>query len=351
MLLFKDNFAYSSLNDMKAAGWSIAGEQGISLLPNEPTLPSRISLQLNDTPGLPHPTISYANFASQIYNLEVETKSRWVGGSYSPSYSYDGNFYIQTQRHRYGWWGDGGSQQYVFSRDSIKVLTFGNYAPALNTWTAFTLEKRGNTYNMYQDGILKETHIETDNPPDALVGISISCDGLTTMEYAYISVLKLGSESLTLTPSAGFSCTTIVASGFSNNSLVTITWDGTTIPSVPSSVITDTTGGFAALISVPTQTTPGAHTVNATDEAGNWATATYTVVDITGPQGPAGVQGPQGLKGDKGDTGLQGPTGPQGPQGPAGSSGETQLVLIAFSAGASILAICLASIALFRKRA
>jgi hypothetical protein len=115
-------------------------------------------------------------------------------------------------------------------------------------------------------------------------------------------------------------------------------------------VITDPNGSFTVLISVPTQTNPGSYTVNATDESGNWATATFTVVDMTGPQGPAGLQGPQGPKGDKGDTGSQGPIGPQGPQGTEGRPGENQLVLIAFPTAASIVALCIAAVALLRRK-
>jgi len=353
-LLFKDDFNYSNLDEMKAAGWTLSynNSQQISLFP------SIIRLELNSTPGLSHPIISYTNFTSQIYNLAIETKSRWAGGPFA----YPGTFWINTQMHRYGWWGDGGLQRYVFFRDSVAVLVFGDYEPTPN-WTIFTLEKRGNTFYMYQDGLMKNTYTETENPPEQLAGISISCDGLTTTEHDYISVVTRGSENIALVPSSGFASTIIVGSGFSNNSIVTVTWDGSLIPSVPSSIVADATGDFTAIISVPTQFAPGIHTVNATDGSGNWAAAVFTVANVTGPQGPkgdkgdtgtqgpAGLQGPQGLKGDKGDTGLQGPTGPQGPQGPAGSSGDPLLVLIAFSAGVSILAICLASIALFRKRA
>jgi hypothetical protein len=338
VLLLKDDFNYTNLDEMKAAGWTLTGEQGISILP------STLKLELNSTPGLLHPTISYTDFTSQLYNLTVETKSRWVGGLFSPSYSYDGNFYVHTQRHNYGWCGDGALQRYVFYRDSIGVLTFGNYAPALNTWTTFTLEKKGNTFNMYQDGVLKNTYVETDNAPDALARITISCDGLTTMEYDYISVVKLGPENIALTPSSGFASTTIVGSGFSSNSTITITWDGTTVPSVPSPLVSDFTGDFTAIISVLTQVAPGIHTVNATDESGNWAVTVFTVAGATGTQGP---------KGDKGDTGLQGMKGDKGdtgPQGPAGSVGEIQLVLIAFPTAASIFALCIAVVALLRRK-
>jgi len=153
-----------------------------------------------------------------------------------------------------------------------------------------------------------------------------------------------------LMPSTGFASTTVSGSGFSGNSSVTITWDGITIPSIPNPTTTDATGSFVAMISIPTQTAPGTHTVNATDESGNWATATFTVVDMTGPQGSTGLQGQQG---PKGDTGLQGSTGPQGPKGdtgPQGPTGENQLVLIAFPTAASIVALCIAVVALLRRK-
>lgn len=162
---------------------------------------------------------------------------------------------------------------------------------------------------------------------------------LTQKEIA--NDMNHGLQSILLAPSTGFASTTVVGSGFSSNSTVTITWDGETIPSIPSTVIADATGNLTAMISVPTQTTPGIHTVSATDENGDSATATFTVVNMTGPQGPAGLQGQQGTKGDTGDT---------GPQGPASSLGDTQLVLTAFPTAASILALCIAVVALLRKK-
>jgi hypothetical protein len=215
------------------------------------------------------------------------------------------------------------------------------------------------------------------------------------------------SPSLSATPNRGFSSTTLVGSGFAVDSEVTVAWDGTKIPAVPINVTTDAAGSFAAVISVPTQTAPGVHTINATDGLGNWATATFTVVNMTGPQGSTG---PAGAKGDKGDTGPQGSqgipgvpgmngtvwyegngtptagvgvnrdyylntangdvyqmqsgswtkigniqgakgeTGSTGPLGPAGSLGENQLILIAFSTAASILALCIAAVALLKKK-
>ena len=191
--------------------------------------------------------------------------------------------------------------------------------------------------------------------------------GNTGIGYYLLSVPS--APSLSLTPDTGFSSTTVVGSGFSNDSKVTIAWDGTVIPTIPSPLTTEANGSFTATINVLTQNSPGPHAVNATDESGNWATATFTVVDMTGPQGPKGdkgdkgdtgaqgpkgPQGPQGLKGDKGDkgdTGAQGPQGLQGPQGPPGvTSAELQFLVNGLTMAAAIIAICLSAIALFRKK-
>ena len=170
-----------------------------------------------------------------------------------------------------------------------------------------------------------------------------------------IWVTKIPSE-ISLTPDDGFACTTVAGSGFLNNSKITIIWDGTVVPTVPSPLTTDANGNFTAIIIVPAQTSPGSHTVNATDESGNWATATFTVIDMTGPPGP---KGDKGDKGDQGIQGLTGPTGPkgdkgdtgeQGPQGPPGTPGEVPFIISGLTIAVSFIAICLAAIALFRKK-
>ncbi len=51
---------------------------------------------------------------------------------------------------------------------------------------------------------------------------------------------------------------------------------------------------FTAIISVPTQTEPGEYTVSATDQEGALAHATFTVIDMTGPQGLPGEPGSGG---------------------------------------------------------
>jgi len=174
------------------------------------------------------------------------------------------------------------------------------------------------------------------NPGAYVVTLTVK-DAAGNAGTAKITINVRARGLIALTPSTGFASTTVAGSRFSNNSRITISWDGTTIPAVPNTVTTDANGSFTALISVPTQTIPGVHTVNATDETGNWNTATFTVPDMAGPQGP------------KGDTGQQGSQGPEGPQGPSVNI-QDLLILVALPTTLAVLAICLATVALLRKR-
>jgi hypothetical protein len=148
-----------------------------------------------------------------------------------------------------------------------------------------------------------------------------------------------------LMPATGFASTTIVGSGgFAANSKITITWDGTPVPTVPMEITTDAYGNFTAVVSVLTPNVPGAHVVNATDESGrSWAT-TFTVIDMTGPQGEEGLQGVQGATGA---TGAQGAKGDKGDQGPAGVIPVESIALAFIPA---IIAIILAVYALMKMR-
>jgi len=196
------------------------------------------------------------------------------------------------------------------------------------------------------------------------------------MTYA-ITILP-GGANISLTPTTGFASTTIMGWGFVPNSLITVTWDGTTIPTVPSPLTADSYGNFTAIISVLTQTEPGLHNVTVIDEYGDNATATFTVINMTGPTGPAGPAGPAGANGTAGPAGPTGPAGPagangtagpagptgpagpagangtagaQGPQGPAGEPGQPAPTEIMWgSLGIAVIAILVAVYAVVRKK-
>jgi hypothetical protein len=126
---------------------------------------------------------------------------------------------------------------------------------------------------------------------------------------------------IALVPATGIAATTVIGAGFAANSNVTITWDGTPVPTVPMVVTTDSNGNFVAMITVPTQTEPDDYTINATDGDGNWASRDFTVVDVTGPEGPEGPEGPAGADGAPGAPGAPGEDGADGAPGAPGEDG------------------------------
>ncbi len=177
------------------------------------------------------------------------------------------------------------------------------------------------------------------------------------------------SANITLTPSSGFAATTITGIGFSYGyGEIEIYWDGVRIPTYPSYIYLGEGADFTAIITVPTQTSPGAHQVKAAWqlENGGWEniTATFTVADMRGATGSDGAPGPQGIQGPPGPAGSagssgsdgapgqagpagpQGPPGPPGPAGPAGTAGEPGPEGKAASATGTIAALVLAVLGL-----
>ncbi len=162
----------------------------------------------------------------------------------------------------------------------------------------------------------------------------------TTANEAYSQAPRI-----TLSPTSGFSTVTVSGTGFFGGQ-ITIYWDGDPIPTVPSPLYGYDTqaGGFTAIITVPAQTTPGEHDVGAIDQERTAASATFTVIDMTGPQGLPGERGPAGEPGSSGPPGKPGPTGELGPPGPPGETGSPGEA--GPGGGISIVAIILALIAL-----
>ena len=182
---------------------------------------------------------------------------------------------------------------------------------------------------------------------------------LLTLVQVGISADKVYSQagapppSITLSPSSGFSAITVSGAGFARGEIF-IYWERDRMPTVPVHVYPSDTqaGNFTAIITVPTQTSPGQYEILATDQVVT-ASAMFEVVDMTGPQGPPGVAGPSGGTGSQGSPGETGPAGEPGPVGPPGEPGTTGEVgppgppgEAGPGGGISIVAIVLAFIAL-----
>ncbi|MGD0995330.1 MAG: hypothetical protein ABR909_07380 [Candidatus Bathyarchaeia archaeon] len=99
--------------------------------------------------------------------------------------------------------------------------------------------------------------------------------------------------SITLTPSSGQpgDVITISGSGFAVNSPMTATFDGTSV-TLSGTTTTDDTGSFKATFTVPATATPGSYTVNATDNQGTSAPATFVVpMPLVLPESSIGAAG------------------------------------------------------------
>jgi archaellin len=171
---WRDDFNYNTLNEMKSAGWTLSNEFLISVVGGAVPL---------DNDGSVGSEVTYMNFPSGIYDWRAETSGMWIGRSYGSIH-----LSIVTERHHYRWGGDGYYPEFVLYRDESKVLRFAGYTPQLNTWAKFAIEKRGNTIYLYYNDELKNTYIEPDDTPSALISTILWSGWIATVKYDYISV-------------------------------------------------------------------------------------------------------------------------------------------------------------------
>src|SRR2546428_4794777 len=90
---------------------------------------------------------------------------------------------------------------------------------------------------------------------------------------------------ISLNPTSGPAGTTVTVTGknFASNSGITISYDGSAI-TTPTTITTDSTGGFTGSITIPSSSGAGPHTVKATDASNHPASAQFTV--MTTPVAP-----------------------------------------------------------------
>ncbi len=215
------------------------------------------------------------------------------------------------------------------------------------------------------------------SPGRHTITASISTTGATGVyDISVTAIFTVATQvSITLTPNSGIAATTISGMNFPASSTyparVTITWDNNPapIPTVPEVILTSTSGTFTAIIAVPTQASPGQHTVTATAistgdivAAPVTASSQFTVNEVTGLPGTPGAMGPAGngiktvrsegnsilvfeftdgtiyktesLKGPPGPAGEKGPQGEQGEPGEQGPAGGLSIAAILVSVGA-----------------
>jgi transforming growth factor-beta-induced protein len=157
----------------------------------------------------------------------------------------------------------------------------------------------------------------------------------TTNGMIHVIDAVLIPEACYTVPDSGVASTTVIGIGFNAGALVTVTWDGIVVPTVPAIVVVDSNGIFTAIVSVPTQTDPQVHTITTTDDEGASASTTFTVIDMTGPAGADGADGADGA------------TGPAGPAGADGADAPTEYLWASLIL--ALVAIIIAAYGILRK--
>jgi len=180
---------------------------------------------------------------------------------------------------------------YFLENGTIAVSGLGAVLPYVaERWYKVTviMDRNSETFSVWIDNVLQGQNITVRTNRGAMTAEETTWDieGFAASQDFYsVNVffddVKIFSAfeanpKLELVPAKGIAATTVVGSGFAPNSKISVTWDGTPIPTVPSPLITDGYGNFTAIISVLNQT-DGTYTVKAVDKTGNGATATFTV--------------------------------------------------------------------------
>ncbi len=172
--LWKDDFSYSSLQQMKNAGWDLANPSGTRLESDGVVLDGTKA----DT------SINYLNhFPAGIFNWTIEIRALWLGHGHSQP-----AIYVGTEHHNYGFVADGWGSRYGLYRDGASPVTFGSYKEQANTWVTLRMEKQANIISMYCNGAVVNVYTEQDTSLSQLEGFSTISPWKGDEKYDYVQV-------------------------------------------------------------------------------------------------------------------------------------------------------------------
>src|SRR5438552_4197916 len=157
---FIDDFNYTSISQLQAAGWtteSIAPASYYSVGNSTLTL-------LND--GTVGAGAGYSNIPNNVSDWSVSTRVEWIGTSGTVS-GYVGSLQVAvgTVGNYYEWIADGYYGRFGIGMDGHGVAIFASYTPQLNVWHILQLDMIHGTLYGYFDGYLVGSYTEPDTTP------------------------------------------------------------------------------------------------------------------------------------------------------------------------------------------
>ncbi len=148
---FRDDFDYSSIGEMEAAGWTIC-----SVAPTSYYSVSKGILTLKNG-GYQGAAACWRNVPTGISDWTVTARVSWVGNTFGSL-----DMSVRTLAHSYRWLADGFSLQYKLFRDGIFVWTADGYSPELGTWHVLRMDMYDGMVSLYFDQQSKFNYTETD---------------------------------------------------------------------------------------------------------------------------------------------------------------------------------------------
>ncbi len=167
---FHDDFSYSSVGQLVAAGWFICSDAP----PSYYSVGGGVLNLVDD--GTVGGAVCWNNTSLGLSDWSFRTRAAWVGGSV-------GSIMIAvfTSTHHYLWQADGYYNRYHVMRDEYDVITVDGYQPQLNSFHDLRLDMQSGLLSAFFDEQLIGTFREAD--PTTLVAIDLPASWEATNSY------------------------------------------------------------------------------------------------------------------------------------------------------------------------
>ena len=212
---FRDNFAYSSMANMTAAGWTECG--GAIIPPSYYAVGSGLLTLVND--GSVGAGVCWNRIPSGVSDWTSEFHGKWVGGQYGTIH-----LIVTTTHHTYAWSADGYYSRTILQRDGAWVFNATGYVPQPGVWHTLRLNMGSNVLTMIFDGRTIGTYTETD-PGTTITGIDVFAGWVSTETFDYVTAAPL--DPITFNGSHIFNGFNVTLSGSLSPDPITMTITGT----------------------------------------------------------------------------------------------------------------------------
>jgi hypothetical protein len=279
---FRDDFSYSSISSMTAAGWTVCGTQSqtsvsggvLSLTNNGVTAGGTC---WNNIPGgvTSWTVTDRGQYAQQLGGYPATNGATWLS--------------VTTASHNYQWDLDGYYQSYYLFRDGVKVRNVTGYTPQLGAWHDLTLEMSNGVLTASVDGRLITSCTEASGVNNALKSVTMNPGWETVTNYDFVTINQIdpsqladfvvGASPIALTTTVGSSTSSSITlssiSGFSGSAALSsqispsATGLSATLNPTTVSLTSGSTGTSTLTISTTSSTPRGTYIVTVTATSGS----------------------------------------------------------------------------------